>query len=191
MLARDSTKYGDYGKSPDDPDFRTGETENSVWGGLLGPISSWLLAIIFTVWLYRFKGPSWGALIAGALAVGNSLIRTVPMALALISALMGRPYMEDEIGWGIWYVLKFYHPELPAPLLDFTRVDILCLCLPGSPLFGFPRSFRWLFLWRALSWLIGAVSNYGIVVDQPGKLLIIWTATIRCLFCCYACIELA
>jgi hypothetical protein len=152
-------KVGDYGKSPDDPDFRTGETENSVWGGLLGPISSWLLAIIFTVWLYCFKGSSWGALIVGALAVGNSLIRTVPMALALISALMGRPYMEDEIGWGIWYVLKFYHPELAGSALGFHALLKSYACLPGSPFLILAAC--WLFLWRALSWLTGAVSNYG------------------------------
>lgn len=105
-------KVGDYGKSPDDPDFRTGGTENAVWSGLLGPLTSWLLAVIFTVWLYQFNKPSWSALIVGALAVGNSLIRSVPMALALFAALIGKPYMEDEIGWGIWYVLKFYHPGL-------------------------------------------------------------------------------
>lgn len=110
-------KVGDYGKSPNDPDFRTGGTEDAVWSGLLGPVTSWLLAIIFTVWLYSFKGPSWGALIVGALAVGNSLIRSVPMALALFSALMSRPYMEDEVGWGIWYILKFFHPELAGSAL--------------------------------------------------------------------------
>jgi hypothetical protein len=132
-------KVGDYGKSPDDPDFRTGGTENSVWSGLLGPVSSWLLAIIFTVWLYRFKGPSLGALIVGALAVCNSLIRSLPMALALLSALIGSPYMEDEIGWGIWYVLKFYHPELASSALGFhALLKTYAFVFLASPSFWIP-----------------------------------------------------
>jgi len=112
-------KVGDYGKSPDDPDFRTGGTKNAMWSGLLGPITTWLLAIIFTVWLYRFKVPSWGALTVGALAIVNCLIRAVPMAQFLVSALRGYPYMEDEVGWGIWTVLKFCRPDLATSTLDY------------------------------------------------------------------------
>lgn len=132
-------KVGNYGKSPDDPDFRTGRTTNAIWSGLLGPITTWLLAIIFTVWLYRFKEPTWGALTVGTLAVSNSLIRAVPMLLFLSSALMGRPYMEDEVGWGIWYVLKYLRPELADQTLGFhALVQTYAPAFLAEPAFWIP-----------------------------------------------------
>lgn len=132
-------KVGNYGKSPDDPDFRTGGTENAIWSGLLGPITSWLLAITLTVWLHRFKKPSWSALTVGALAVSNALIRLVPMLLFLIAALLGRPYLEDEVAWGVWYILKFSRPELADLTLGYHAiVKTYASTLLSEPAFWIP-----------------------------------------------------
>jgi hypothetical protein len=114
-------KVGDPGKFPGDPDFRASDTI-TVWGGLLGPMTTWFLAITFTILLYRFKGPSWGALTVGALAISNGFIRTVPMMLVLISSALGKPYLEDEIAWGIWIVVKYVHPSLATTGLDFRTL---------------------------------------------------------------------
>ena len=85
-------KVGDYGKSPDDPNFRSTGTGGASWADVLGPVTTWVMAIVFTIWLYRFKERSWGALPIGALAVANGLIRALPMLLFLIFALQGKPY---------------------------------------------------------------------------------------------------
>ncbi len=112
-------KVGDYGKSPSDPDFRATQNNWAFWGGVLGPVIIWVMAIVFTIWLYRMNGPSWSALIIGALAVVSGLIRALPMVSVMISALLGKPYLEDEVGWGIWYVLKYCRPELASLSLDY------------------------------------------------------------------------
>ena len=112
-------KVGDYGKSPDDPDFRSAGNDGAFWSGVLGPVTTWLLAIAFTIWLYRFKEPSWGALTIGAFAVVNGLIRSLPMFRFLLFALQGKPHMEDEVGWGVWYVLRFRRPDLATSALDY------------------------------------------------------------------------
>ncbi len=115
-------KVGDYGKSPDQPDFRSSASEGGFWAGLLGPLTTWVLAAAFTVWLYRFKEPSWAALCVGALAVANAVIRALPMALVVAASLAGRPYMEDEVAWGIWYVLKYERPGLAPGQVGFASL---------------------------------------------------------------------
>jgi len=116
-------KVGDYGKSPDDSDFRSDfrsvENAGASWAGVLGPVTTWALAIIFTIWLYRFKEQSWSALSIGALAVANGLIRALPMLFFLLGALQGKPHMEDEVGWSVWYILKFCRPDLASSTLDY------------------------------------------------------------------------
>lgn len=135
-------RVGDYGKSPDDLDFRITGSDQALWGGLLGPITTWLLAIVFTIWLYRFEGPSWGALAIGALAIVNGLIRAVPMTLFLVSALGGHPYMEDEVGWGIWYVIRFCRPDLANSTLGYhTLVKTYADVFLADPTFWIPPLF--------------------------------------------------
>jgi hypothetical protein len=112
-------KIGDYGKSPGDPGFRTVQEEGAFWGGVLGPVTTWMLAIIFTGLLYLYKKPSWGALSIGAFAVTNGFTRTLPMLSVLVFNLLGKPYMEDEVGWGIWYTLKYCRPDLATLGKDF------------------------------------------------------------------------
>jgi hypothetical protein len=110
-----------------------------VLTSLLGPLTTWLLAIIFTVWLYRFKEPSWGALTVGALAISNGLIRAGPMLQFLFSALRGSPYMEDEVGWGIWYVLKFCRPGFADSSLGYdVLVKTYASAFLADPTFWIP-----------------------------------------------------
>ncbi len=106
-------KVGAAGKSPQDPDFRTAMPEG-FWAGLLGPIATWLLAIAFTIWLLRRRDLSTGTMVVGAMAVVNGLIRAIPMILFVTAALAGKLHLEDEVGWSLWYSLKFCHPELAA-----------------------------------------------------------------------------
>jgi hypothetical protein len=100
-------------RAPGDPDFRTGMA-GGFWTGLLGPLTTWGLAIIFTVWLHVYRKPGWGAWITGALAIANGLLRAIPMLEFLISALGGQIHLEDEVGWGVWYFVKVCRPELAA-----------------------------------------------------------------------------
>jgi hypothetical protein len=106
-------KVGAAGKSPKDPDFRTAMPDG-FWDGLLGPITTWILAIVFTIWLLRLRAASAGAMAVGAMAVANGLIRALPMMMFGISALAGKVHLEDEVGWSLWYALKSCHPELAS-----------------------------------------------------------------------------
>jgi hypothetical protein len=104
-------KVGMPNRTPDDPDFRTGMADG-LWSGLLGPLTTWALAIVFTVWLYRFKKPGWAAFGVGALAVANGIARAFPMLMFLLPALRGRIVTVDEAYWGMWAVTHFCRPEL-------------------------------------------------------------------------------
>ncbi len=104
-------RVGNPGMNPGDPNFRTG-TPNGVWSGLLGPMMTWLIAIVSTIWLYRFQQPTRGAFIIGAVALVNGYIRTLPLLIFVGRGLRGQLWLEDEVGWGIWYVGHFLRPDL-------------------------------------------------------------------------------
>lgn len=106
-------KVGMPGRTPDDPDFRTGMPDG-LWAGLLGPMTTWGLAIVFTVWLHLLKKPGWAALAVGALATANGTVRAFPMLMFLIPALGGRIVTVDEAYWGMWFVIRVCRPELAA-----------------------------------------------------------------------------
>ncbi len=129
-------QVGDYSKSPDDPDFRSGLGTVSILSGLLGPLTSWTLAILFTLWLFRFKESSWGALSVGALAIVNGLIRALPLSLFLLCAVQGKPHMEDEVGWAIWVVLKYCQPaSIPGPMDNHTLLSTYPDVFLSEPIF--------------------------------------------------------
>lgn len=111
-------KVGMPGKMPDDPDFRTGMKLTRVWGGLLGPVTTWVLAIVFTAALYRQQKATRASFVIGAVAIANGLLRVVPMLMFVGSGVLGQLRMEDEVGWGIWYVTKTFLPDLAK--LDMT-----------------------------------------------------------------------
>ena len=170
-------KVGNPGKAPDEADFRT-NMPDGFWTGLLGPITTWGLAIVFTAWLYRFKAPSPGALAAGMLALVNGLIRAIPMTEFLAYALTGRLHLEDEVGWSLWYALKFCHPALAsvdtatlvktqaalflaepmfwAPPLLSLAISLVCLCLAYRQIYKLWRgAFALPALAPGLAWAFG------------------------------------
>ena len=169
-------KVGDYGKSPDDPEFRSSGREGAFWSGLLGPVTTWFLAILFTVWLYRFKLPSCGALTVGALAVANGLGRAVPMLIFLAFTLRGRLHVEDEVTWGIWLVANFFRPDAastglqklvnaqPARLLSYPAVwipPLLSLVISLACLV--PAYLRLFKLWRMQLSHVLAIGTLGLL----------------------------
>ena len=154
-------KVGNPNRVPGDPDFRTGMAEG-FWAGLLGPVITWTLTILFTVTLHRLKKPTATAMIFSSLAVVNGMVRAVPMLMFFSSALGGVLHVEDEVSWGIWYV-RSVHPELARTDL-FTLAESqsgLLLQQPAvwiSPLASFAVSavclflaYRWAFrLWHGV-----------------------------------------
>jgi len=163
-------KVGMPGKTPADPDFRTGMPEG-IWSGLLGPMTTWALAIGFTLALYGLRRPTQTSFVVAALAVANGLIRAVPMTNFLLAALAGRLHIEDEVAWGIWIVTNILSPglkgvarsEIPAGLLlsypavwipPLLSLAISLCCL----IFAFRRIFRLeaarLAHWSTRLWLI-------------------------------------
>ncbi len=130
-------RIGNPGRAPGDPDFRDDVATGGVLTGLLGPATSWLLAIVFTFWLTRRRPPDrvnadraplGGTLLIGAFAVANATVRAIPMWSVLSAALSGQVVLEDESYWGIWYIGKVVRPELGsagALALVNTQPDVL------------------------------------------------------------------
>lgn len=157
-------KVGNPGRMPDDPDFRIGMAEG-FWADLLGPIATWVLAIAFTVWLYRFKKPDWVSLTIGALAVVNGLVRAIPMLIFLIPALGGQLHVEDEVHWGIWRVTHIFRPDL-APLSLAEIQPGLLLSYPAvwiSPLVSLAISLACLIpaYWRIFKLWSGELGHWA------------------------------
>jgi hypothetical protein len=153
-------RIGNPGRAPDDPDFRTGLT-GGVWTGLLGPVTSWGLAIIFTLWLTRRTQLDRGTWVIAAFAIANGLARAVPNATMLISALRGQLVLEDEVHWGLWYIGKIARPDLglqgaldlaqtqPNLVLAFPAIWIAVLISLGISLLCLFLAYRHLLhLWR-------------------------------------------
>ncbi len=96
-------RVGDIGKFPSQPDFRsehiiTGKLDS---GGLLGPFTTWTLAIIFTILLTKRKGPDFFTILSGSMSVANSFLRIVPNFFFIVSAVSGYFTLEDEVAWGL------------------------------------------------------------------------------------------
>ncbi len=149
-------RVGMPGRAPGDADFRTGMPEG-VWSGLLGPISTWVYAIVFTSWLYFFKRPRRAALLIGSFAVTNGFLRALPLSMFYAAAATGQLHMEDEVSWGIWQVTHLFRPELAqvnfqtVPWLSFPAVWLtplvsLLICL-ACLFFAYRKVFR---LWHSV-----------------------------------------
>jgi hypothetical protein len=147
-------RVGMPGRAPGDVNFRAGMSEG-VWSGLLGPISTWVYAIVFTIWLYFFKRPRGAALLIGSFAVTNGFLRVLPMSSFYAAAIIGRMNMEDEVSWGIWQVTHLFRPDLaqatlpPTAWLSFPAVWLtplasLLICL-ACLFFAYRKIFR---LWQ-------------------------------------------
>jgi hypothetical protein len=104
-------QVGNAHRVPGDPGFRI-TAPGGPWTGLMGPVTSWVLALGFTFWLLRAREASSGALMLAALAIGGGLVRGLPVTQFLIPAAFGPLHVEDEVGTGIWCFSRFAHPEL-------------------------------------------------------------------------------
>lgn len=96
-------KVGDVGKFPSQPDFRSDHiiTGKLNFGGLLGPFTTWTLAIIFTIFLTKRKRPDFFAVFFGSMSVANSFLRIVPNFSFIVLAISGYFTLEDEVAWGL------------------------------------------------------------------------------------------
>jgi hypothetical protein len=163
-------KVGGYGKFPQDADFRA-KMPDGFWTGLLGPMTSWALAIAFTIWLYHFKTLSNGALMVGAMALVNGLLRALPMILFLVCALAGHLHMEDEVGWSLWYALKFCHPEL-ATLDTATLLRTQASLFLSEPMFWVPPLLS---LGISLACLVPTYWQFSRLMDGKTRPVLVWT----------------
>jgi hypothetical protein len=81
---------GESGKKPSDADFNINLPVGGMSTGLiLGPFTTWILAILFTGILLHRSIANSTTLIIGAAAVTNSLMRLIPMAIFFVAALAG------------------------------------------------------------------------------------------------------
>ncbi|AZR72821.1 hypothetical protein BBF96_05085 [Anoxybacter fermentans] len=118
-------KVGNIYKSPGDEDFRSHDFKDS-WD--LGPIITWILAIIFTIALFKVNNKL-PVVIIGSFAFTNSLLRLLPMINSYFSLLTsGRLAIEDEISMGLlWYEMSGITIMKYIPSLISILVSLICL----------------------------------------------------------------
>ncbi|MGB9907180.1 MAG: hypothetical protein ACPLRR_07335 [Candidatus Saccharicenans sp.] len=138
-------RVGDAGKRPSDPDFRSNHliSGQPTPGSLAGPLLNWFLALLFTFLLFNKNISKKISAIFGAAAISNSLLRFVPMMGFLISALMGRLVIEDEVSWGFRGIFPDSFPMLLSEFKGFLPTR-------GSIFLSNPS----LYFWPAISFLI-------------------------------------
>jgi hypothetical protein len=131
-------RVGVLGKSPLDDDFRQNLVVpgHLTSGGLLGPLTNWLLAICFAILFTRRRSLDQKSIIFAATATANSLIRLVPMMLFFVFASFGKVWPEDEVGWGLASVQQLHFP------IHFSQLNKTVLPLQ-SKILEEPRVFFW------------------------------------------------
>ena len=81
---------GASGKRPIDPDFTIDlPNEGMSTGVLLGPFTTWMLAILFTGILLHRSFPNLTTLVIGGAAVSNAFLRLLPLTIFFIAAILG------------------------------------------------------------------------------------------------------
>ncbi len=81
---------GASGKKPSDSDFDVNlPVEGMSTGVLLGPFTTWMLAILFTGILLHRPHPNQMTLVIGAAAVSNAFMRLMPLTIFFIAAIFG------------------------------------------------------------------------------------------------------
>src|SRR5690242_9520256 len=85
-------QVGNAHRAPGDPDFRL-TAPGGPWTGLMGPVTSWVLAVGFTIALLRARQASAGALMLAALAIVGGFVRALPVAGFLIPSAFGPLHM--------------------------------------------------------------------------------------------------
>lgn len=117
-------------KKPQDSDFRKGffDKGDNPWD--MGPATTLVLAIGFTVAFLKSKSKNkYAAMLLAAFALCNSLIRLIPMLHSYAGLLVrGSFFMEDEIGTGIsWYNLCGLEIMRYIPSLISIAVSLICI----------------------------------------------------------------
>ena len=114
-------RVGDAGKKPDDPDFRSNKIIQGRWNlsDFLGPLVSWIFALVFTAIYLKQRSFNSVTLLLGAGATINALMRFFPMLMFFVAALQGRFVLEDETALGLSAMegMKF-----PMPYLYFKSL---------------------------------------------------------------------
>lgn len=81
---------GSSGKGPGDLDFALDLPVKGLTLGLLfGPLSNWILGIVFTAILLRRKKADRTSLWIGAVSISNAIMRLLPMGIFFIAAALG------------------------------------------------------------------------------------------------------
>lgn len=90
---------GTSGKKPSDADFTVDlPIEGMSTGSILGPFTTWMLAILFTGILLHRSFPNRMTLIIGGAAIANAFLRLLPLAIFFLAAILGntRGAWQDE-----------------------------------------------------------------------------------------------
>ena len=90
-------------------------------GLLLGPFTTWILAILFTGILLHRSLPNSMTLAIGAAAIANALLRLIPLAIFLIGALSGNiaGVLQDEQEMSLGTIEGI---TLPLSRADFSHL---------------------------------------------------------------------
>jgi len=113
---------GESGKMPGDVDFNTELPVGGMSTGLLlGPFTTWILAILFTGILLHRSIPNPTTLAIGAAAVTNALFRLIPLAIFFVAALAGNisGVFQDEAKMSLGAIKGI---TLPISSAEFTRL---------------------------------------------------------------------
>jgi len=115
-------RVGDVGKFPSQPDFRSNHLISGKIssGGLLGPFTTWALAIIFTSLLLKRKKIDF-LILFGSMSVANSFLRIVPIFFFFVSAIAGYFTLEDEVEWGL---SRTEGLNFPMSFSDFKNIAL-------------------------------------------------------------------
>jgi hypothetical protein len=144
-------KVGDIYKKPSDSDFRTGVMESGILNssGLLGPFINWIMAILFTVLLYRRNKANLSTLMIGVIAVSNALNRLAALIPFFIGALHNNLHLADEIEWGLKTIKQLNFP---------MSMDKIMSISDNNP--SLILSDPWIYFWPAVSIIISLVCFY-------------------------------
>lgn len=117
---------GASGKKPSDADFTVNlPVEGMSTGVLLGPFTTWMLAILFTGILLHRPHPNQMTLVIGAAAVSNAFMRLMPLTIFLIAAVFGNAsgVWQDEQKMSLGAIESIDLPISESDLRDLKNSE--------------------------------------------------------------------
>lgn len=140
---------GESGKAPNDPNFSNDLPIKAFsLGIILGPLTTWVLTIVFTAILLRRTQSNRSSLLIGVVAVTNALMRLVPVLIFFIALTLGNTsgVWQDEQNMSLGLVEGI---ELPISESELSKlVDSDPSIFLGDPSF---------YLWPLVSFGISLV----------------------------------